>query len=132
MPHSVDGRWLLALYLIIPLSLVAVLVDLMLFDRYWQQQWLPDDPNDWAVWALLFGLPHIVASAITVAKPTYIRHFWRRLLPALLVFCVISLLGLLGPQPLSYQVLFVFLAVVLVASRVSQVGHKGLWRDGRR
>ncbi|MEB3735703.1 hypothetical protein ULF88_20255 [Halopseudomonas pachastrellae] len=99
MPHSVDGRWLLALYLIIPLSLVAVLVDLMLFDRYWQQQWLPDDPNDWAVWALLFGLPHIVASAITVAKPTYIRHFWRRLLPALLVFCVISLLGLLGPQP---------------------------------
>ena len=57
MPHSVDGRWLLALYLIIPLSLVAVLVDLLLFDRHWQQQWLPDDPNDWAVWALLFGLP---------------------------------------------------------------------------
>ncbi|WVM89042.1 hypothetical protein UMZ34_24780 [Halopseudomonas pachastrellae] len=45
MPHSVDGRWLLALYLIIPLSLVAVLVDLLLFDRHWQQQWLPMTPT---------------------------------------------------------------------------------------
>jgi hypothetical protein len=132
IPHSVDGRWLLALYLIIPLSLLVVLADLLLLGRHWQQQWLPDDPNDWAVWALLFGLPHIVASALTVAKPAYIGHFWRRLLPALLVFCAISLLGLLGPQPLSYQVLFVFFAAFTVYHVLSQQLGIGLVLAGLR
>lgn len=132
LPHSVDGRWLLALYLVIPVSLVLVLIDLLLFERQFQQQFLPDDPNNWAVWALLFGLPHIIASALTVARPTYIRHFWRRLLPALLVFVMISLLGLLGPQPLSYQVLFVFFAAFTVYHVLSQQLGVGLVLAGRR
>ena len=108
--HYVDGRWLLALYAVIPLSFAVIAFDALVLQRALLHNLLPDDPNDWALWALLFGLPHIVASALTLSDRAYLRHYRRQLLPALLAFLLICLVGWYGPQPLSYQLLFVFFA----------------------
>ena len=130
--HYVDGRWLLALYAVIPLSFAVIAFDALVLQRALLHNLLPDDPNDWALWALLFGLPHIVASALTLSDRAYLRHYRRQLLPALLAFLLICLVGWYGPQPLSYQLLFVFFAGFTVLHVLSQQLGIALVLSGRR
>ncbi|MAK73468.1 MAG: hypothetical protein CMK81_05120 [Pseudomonadales bacterium] len=130
--HYVDGRWLLALYAVIPLSFAVIAFDALVLQRALLHNLLPDDPNDWALWALLFGLPHIIASALTLSDRAYLRHYRRQLLPALLAFLLICLVGWYGPQPLSYQLLFVFFAGFTVLHVLSQQLGIALVLSGRR
>ncbi|GGE39299.1 hypothetical protein GCM10007421_11600 [Halopseudomonas oceani] len=130
--HCVDGRWLLALYCVIPLSFIVVALDTLVLQRTLLHGLLPDDPNDWALWALLFGLPHIIASALTLSDRDYLRHYRWRLLPASLVFLLVCLAGWYGPQPLSYQLLFVFFAGFTVFHVLSQQLGIALVLSGRR
>lgn len=130
--HCVDGRWLLALYAVIPVSFLVVALDTLLLQRTLLHTLLPDDPNDWALWALLFGLPHIIASALTLSDRDYLQHFRWRLLPAVPIFLLLCLAGWYGPQPLSYQLLFVFFAGFTVFHVLSQQLGIALVLSGRR
>jgi len=118
--HSIDCRWLLALYAVIPLSALLVGLDLLLWDGWLAADVLPGDPNDWPLWAVLFGLPHIIASMLTMANAEYLAHYRRSLLPPLCLFLLIAIAGHFGPQPLSYNLLFVFLAFYTIYHVLAQ------------
>ncbi|MFD1700027.1 hypothetical protein ACFSB1_11875 [Halopseudomonas phragmitis] len=117
--REVDCRWLLGLYALIPLVLLIVLLD-SLPGGGWLRRSLPNDPMHWPFWTLVFGLPHIVASFVSMADRDYLQHYRRRLLWPLLGFAALSTLGYVGPQPLSYQLLFVFLAFYTIYHVLAQ------------
>ena len=118
--HSIDCRWLLALYAVIPLSVLLVTLDLLLWNGWLANEVLPGDPNDWPLWAVLFGLPHIIASLLTMANGEYLSHYRRTLLPPFCVFLLIAIAGHFGPQPVSYNLLFVFLAFYTIYHVLAQ------------
>ena len=118
--HSIDCRWLLALYAVIPLSILLVAIDLLLWDGWLGNEILPGDPNDWPIWAVLFGLPHIIASLLTMANGEYLAHYRRTLFPPLCLFLLIAVAGHFGPQPVSYNLLFVFLAFYTIYHVLAQ------------
>jgi len=118
--RAVDCRWLLALYALIPVSLLLVTVDALGLDGTMLRQHLPAAPEQWAFWTVIFGLPHIVASLLTMADREYLNHYQRKLLPPLVVFTAIACAGQFGPQPFSYQALFVFLAFYTIYHVLAQ------------
>lgn len=110
----VECRWLLALYAVVPISLAIVAIDVLLLDHAWQRAYLPPEPERWAFWTVVFGLPHIVASLLTMADREYLAHYRHSLLVPALAFLAISAAGYLGPQPISQSLLFVIIAVYTV------------------
>lgn len=118
--HVIDCRWLLALYAVIPLSLLLVIADAWLFEGRTVYQHIPTQPEHWPFWTVIFGLPHIIASLITMADREYLTHYRRTLLWPLLVFAGIATAGHIGPQPLSYSLLFLFLAFYTIYHVLAQ------------
>jgi hypothetical protein len=118
--RQVDCRWLLALYAVIPLSLAIIAIDVLLLEQAWLNSYLPSSPTNWAFWTVVFGLPHIVASLLTMADREYVAHYRHSLTRPLLIFACISVLGLAGPQPVSYQLLFGFVALYTAYHVLSQ------------
>ncbi len=118
--HSVDCRWLLALYGIIPLSVAAVALDLFWLDSRLLNDYLPTDPERWPFWTVVFGLPHIIASTLTMADREYFGHYRHVLAKPLVLFAAITTAGYLGPQPLSYNLLFIFLAFYTIYHVLAQ------------
>lgn len=118
--HVIDCRWLLALYAVIPLSVLLVITDAWLFEGRLVYQHIPTQPEDWPFWTVIFGLPHIIASLITMADREYLTHYRRTLLWPLLVFAGIATAGHIGPQPLSYNLLFLFLAFYTIYHVLAQ------------
>lgn len=118
--HQVDCRWLLALYAIIPACLGLVLLDALILGGQGVAQYLPADPMELPLWTVLFGLPHIIASLVTMADREYLQHYRRSLLWPLLLFAAISTAGILGPQPYGGQALFLFLAFYTIYHVLAQ------------
>jgi len=118
--RAVDCRWLLALYALIPISLFLVAVDTLALDGVLLRQHLPAAPERWAFWTVIFGLPHIVASLLTMADREYLSHYRYKLLPPLLAFAAIACAGQFGPQPVGQRALFVFLAFYTVYHVLAQ------------
>lgn len=118
--HTVDCRWLLALYAIVPVVLAFVFVDAWLLDGALLRQYLPSDPMHWPFWTVIFGLPHIVASLLTMADKEYLGHYRHSLLWPMVVFALIAGAGTFGPQPLGNQALFVFLGFYTIYHVLAQ------------
>ena len=118
--HVIDCRWLLAIYAVIPLSVLLVVTDAWLFEGLAIYPRIPTQPEDWPFWTVIFGLPHIIASLITMADREYLTHYRHTLLWPLLVFAGIATAGYIGPQPLSYNLLFVFLAFYTIYHVLAQ------------
>lgn len=75
-------RWLQAVYLAAPLALAAALVDATLLGRGLRQA-LPPSPLAVPGYALVFGMPHILASFFAFADPALARACAPVLKPAL-------------------------------------------------
>jgi hypothetical protein len=116
----VECWWLLSLYALVPLAVLIVAIDVLLLDRALQRAYLPSEPERWPFWTLIFGLPHIVASLLTMADREYLQHYRNSLLWPLILFFCISIAGYLGPQPLSYTLLFTIIATYTVIHVFSQ------------
>lgn len=82
---------LLSIYLIIPLLLVLVVIDLFVLGGQLKQI-LPDRPEEWAWWLLVFNTPHIISSFITTANQSDWVQYKLRYIKAILVLVVITLL----------------------------------------
>ena len=104
----------------IPLSLLVVFTDAWLFEGRMVYQRIPTQPEDWPFWTVIFGLPHIIASLITMADREYLNHYRRSLLWPMLLFAGIASAGYLGPQPVSYNLLFVFLGFYTIYHVLAQ------------
>lgn len=118
--RSIDCRLLLGLYLVVPAAVGLALIDLAALDGLLGLQYLPREPAHWPFWTVIFGLPHIIASMVTMADREYLTHYQGRLLWPLVAFTGITLAGLLGPQPIGRQLLFVFIAFYTIYHVLSQ------------
>lgn len=118
--HSIDCRWLLGLYALIPVCLLAIFLDILLLDGQAVHQHLPDKPEHWPFWTVIFGLPHIIASLLTMADREYLSFYRRTLFWPLVIFAGITTAGHFGPQPVSYNLLFVLLAFYTIYHVLAQ------------
>ena len=115
-----DARKLLALYVLLPLSVFLFIFDQLIWHQYLQQRILPANPEQWPYWSLVFGLPHIVASLITLADREYYIYYRRRLVAPLFWISTFVASGILGPQPASSLVLYSVLAVYTIYHVLAQ------------
>lgn len=77
---AVSFRFLLGLYLVIPVCLILQLVDQYFLD-YTIRDALPSSPGHFLLFQLLFGTPHIIASSLLLlTHPDYLKVFQKRLL----------------------------------------------------
>lgn len=104
---SVSFRLLLALYAIIPLCLSLQLVDSQYFNHFLQQS-LPSSPKHFILFQILFGTPHIVASAIILTTNSEYFKFYRYKI--ILMTIALALFFAVGTQLLSYRVLYIMVA----------------------
>lgn len=124
---KVSGRFLLGIYAILPLCLLAMLLDQLFFGESVLRA-LPTSPESFFVFQLVFGTPHIIASSVLLAANTdYLRTYWVGLI---LFTLVILLFFVVGSLFIPYEV---FLALVGAATVLhvikQQVGiGKGMCR----
>lgn len=83
---------LLAVYVVVPLCLgVAVLDQVFLGGQI--QQALPREPESLFLYALIFNVPHIIASFFSMAEKEYFLFYKKRLLYAAPIIFIVSFLG---------------------------------------
>lgn len=76
---SINPRLLLAIYFVMPLSLITMVVDYLLWGGTIKNL-LPVDPRTYAWFVLLFMVPHIIASFFSFADKEYFDYYKPRLL----------------------------------------------------
>ncbi len=104
---SVSFRLLLALYAIIPFCLFLQLIDTQFFNHYLQQS-LPTSPTHFILFQILFGTPHIVASAIILTTNTEYFKFYQ--FKVITMTIALAVFFAVGSQLLSYRVLYIMVA----------------------
>jgi len=104
---SVSFRWLLNLYYIIPFCFFLQLSD----GWFWQgflREHLPSSPTHFLAFQILFGTPHIIASAIVlVSNADYIQRYRRKLM---LMTAAIALVFGVGSLFIPYWVFCIAVA----------------------
>ncbi len=104
---AISFKLLLGLYLIIPLSVVLYLVDGYFWDFYIKSI-LPNRPSDFLLFQILFGTPHIVASAILLtSNKDYFQHFKLKII--VMTVLIILVFGI-GSLFIPYRVLYIMAA----------------------
>lgn len=101
---TVSFRVILGLYSIIPICLIAYLADIFFLD-YYLQSTLPKDPAQFLLFQILFGTPHIIASAILLTSNKEYMHFFKYKLIGMT--CLIILVFGVGSLYLSHRALYV-------------------------
>ncbi len=75
---TIPRSFLLWIYAIVPLALAVAFADALFFGGALRTR-LPERPEEILWYTLLFGLPHIAASAATFADREYLAHYAKRL-----------------------------------------------------
>ncbi len=101
---AVSFKLILGLYLIIPLSLVVYIADDYFWGNYLQSI-LPSSPKHFLLFQILFGTPHIIASAIMLASnKEYLQFFKLKLIVMTVLIIVVFGIGSLF---IPYKVLYI-------------------------
>lgn len=104
---SVSFRLLLGLYAIIPVCLVLQLVDAWFWQGFLKVN-LPSNPTHFLLFQILFGTPHIVASALLLVSNTdYVKLYQHRLI--MMTVAIILVFGI-GSLFIPYRVFYVLVA----------------------
>jgi hypothetical protein len=111
LPHenklAVSFRLLLGLYAIIPACLLLQLIDVGFFQGY-LKQYLPSSPHHFILFQIVFGTPHIVASAIVMASNTgYLKFYKKKII--LMTAALAAFFGI-GSLFIPYLVFYVLVA----------------------
>lgn len=106
-PLAISFRLLLGVYAIIPVCLLLQLLDSQLWDGYLKET-LPTSPNHFVFFNILFGIPHIIASAIVMTSNIeYLKTFKVKVIGMTLALAVFF--GL-GNQWLPYYFMYILVA----------------------
>lgn len=105
--YAVSYRTLLSLYTIIPLCLLIQLGDTYWYDGALKNA-LPSSPNHFVLFQLLFGIPHILASAILLTSNREYLSFYRHKLLLMTLFIVVFF-GV-GSLFIPYKALYILTA----------------------
>ncbi len=104
---AVSFRLLLSLYLIIPVCIILQLLD----GWFWQHTLadsLPSSPSHFLLFQILFGTPHIIASAIVLVSNREYLSFYKPKLVTMTV-AIIVIFGL-GSLIIPYRALYLLVA----------------------
>lgn len=104
---AVSFKVLLGLYSIIPLSFLVYLADIFFWGKYLQSI-LPSSPTHFLLFQVLFGTPHIVASAIMLTSNKEYFQFFR--LKLIIMTLLIILVFGVGSLYIPYKVLYIMTA----------------------
>ncbi len=106
-PLAVSFRLILGLYSIIPVCLLLSFLDELLWGEYLQEH-LPSSPNHFVLFQILFGTPHILASAILlVTNADYLKIYQRKIMGMTVLLALVFGLGSLF---IPYKVFYVTVA----------------------
>ncbi|MGZ4959407.1 MAG: hypothetical protein ACXV7J_09150 [Methylomonas sp.] len=104
---AVSFRFLLSLYAIVPLCVLAQLLDQFGFDHALREI-LPSSPSHFLLFQILFGTPHIVASNLLIGSHSDYLGAFRNKLIGMTVF-IIVFFGV-GSLFIPYRVLYILTA----------------------
>jgi hypothetical protein len=104
---TVSFRLLLSLYLIIPLCLSLQFLDVGLWQGYLKAH-LPTSPTHFLLFQILFGTPHIVASAIVLVSNSDYWHCYRR--KVLFMTVALAIFFGVGSLFIPYKAFYVLVA----------------------
>jgi len=106
-PLAVSFRILMGLYAIIPFCLLLYWADLNLWNHYLRDH-LPSSPSHFLLFQILFGTPHIIASALLlISNRNYLQHYQSKIL--LMTGFIILFFGI-GSLFIPYTVLYIISA----------------------
>ncbi|MCK4841700.1 MAG: hypothetical protein KAT04_07425 [Methylococcales bacterium] len=104
---AVSFKVIIALYLIIPLSFFIYLLDVFYWGNYLQSI-LPSSPSHFVLFQIIFGTPHIMASAILLtSNKEYLQFFKTKLI--VMTVLIILVFGV-GSLFIPYKVLYIITA----------------------
>jgi hypothetical protein len=128
---TISMRFLLGIYCIVPLCLLAMILDRQFAGGYLATL-LPDSPQNYFIFQILFGTPHIIASAVILATNTNYLHTYRLRLVLFSLF-LLAFFGL-GSLVLSYDMFLAIVGSVTILHVIKQqVGiGKGICRVAGR
>ncbi len=106
-PLAVSYKMLLALYITIPLCLLLQLVDSHVLHGVLLQS-LPSSPGHFLIFQLLFGTPHILASAVLITSNKEYFSFYQKKI--IIMTLAIMLFFAVASQLLSYYILYIMVA----------------------
>lgn len=100
---AVSFRLLLGLYLIIPVCLTLQILDSWFFEGYLKEN-LPSSPAHFVLYQILFGTPHIVASAIVLtSNRDYVSAYkWKIIWMSAAIICIFGIGSLFIPYLYLY------------------------------
>lgn len=104
---AVSFRLLLSLYLIMPLCLLLYGLDIMVWKNYLLDN-LPSKPTHFLLFQILFGTPHILASAVLLTTNNEYFQFYKQSL-SWMTLAIIVIFGV-GSLFIPYRVFYVAVA----------------------
>lgn len=113
---AINKTLMLAFYAVIPVVLGIMAADLLLLNGQLKQS-MPLTPDAWSWWTVIFGMPHIVASLLTISDREYLVHYRHKLGKPLLLFVLASLLL---PQLIGMPAFSIILAVYTIYHLIAQ------------
>ena len=124
---TISARFLLGIYAILPLCLLAMLLDELLWGGSLFRA-LPSTPQRYFIFQLLFGTPHVIASSVIIAaNGDYLRAYRTPLILLTLLILVFFGVGSLFVPYWFFLVVVGVLTVVHVLKQQVGIG-KGLCR----
>ncbi len=110
--HYIHPRFFIGMFFICPVLLIVTLVDKFLLESM-VLNWLPTRPEKWAFWLIIFSLPHIISSFITMFDTDNIVLYKKKIIKAIILLVGLSFLfNLIIPNFLAnselynYQLIF--------------------------
>ena len=109
---------LLAIYLILPVSLILVASDIVLMNNTIRSL-LPANPETTLWYGIIFGLPHILASMVTLVDREYLSYFKSELYFGLpIIFLLTSGLIIFASPILVFAIMTTFTIIHVVGQQV--------------
>ncbi len=106
-PLAVSFKVLLALYAVIPFCLILQLADSTVLHGA-VLNFLPSSPGHFLIFQLLFGTPHILASAVLLTSNKDYFNFYQKKI--IIMTLVIMVFFAVATQLLSYYILYIMVA----------------------
>lgn len=88
---EINPLLLISIYAICPILIFIALLDIFIFNRSFQSI-MPNQPEEWALWVLIFNTPHIISSFITIANPKDVKKYGSSFLSAIFFIIISSIL----------------------------------------
>jgi hypothetical protein len=89
--HYIHPKFFIGIFFICPFFLLIALVDVFVFEGA-ALRLLPSRPEEWSFWLVIFSLPHIISSFITMADTENIGLYKNKIGKAFIVLGILSIL----------------------------------------